>query len=235
MRVRLLFWNIRRGQGTRLLPSLTHLADSGIDVFMFAEAPSDLIPLANALNATTPNLYEAVVSLSSRVRFFTRLQGSLEGAIWRDRFFDGVSDRITALELQPVGVSGIILIGTHLDSHSTGLSADGRAEWARDVANDVRTNGCVPNLLDHPIEGDVGHERTVLAGDLNMNPFDGGLVQTTALHAVMTRNLTTVVVRHQARIGYPVLQSDVVVPGRPTGSTLTAEWPPPAARDALLR
>ncbi len=86
-----------------------------------------------------------------------------------------------------------MLIGAHLDSPYPGLSADGRAEWARDVAQDVRT-----------VEGDVGHSRTVLVGDPNMNPFEGGLVQTTAFHAVMTRHLTDVVVRHEARDGYPV-------------------------------
>ena len=193
MRVRFLLWNVRRGRGARLLPCLTRLADSGIDVFLFAEAPADLAPVLSALNATTPNRYAIVPSQSRRVRFVTRLVGALDGATWRDRFFDGLFDRLTAVELQPVGTSGIILIGTHLDSPATGLSADGRAEWARDVANDVRT-----------IEGDVGHDRTVLVGDMNMNPYDGGLVQTTALHAVMTRNLTGVVVRHQARTGYPV-------------------------------
>lgn len=35
----------------------------------------------------------------------------------------------------------------------------------------------------------VGHQRTVLIGDLNMNPFDKGLVGAQALNAVMTRDL----------------------------------------------
>jgi hypothetical protein len=193
MRVKFLFWNIDGGQGTLLLPTLTRLADSGIDVFMFAEAPSDLTPVTTALNATTSDLYELVTTQSTRVRFFTRLQGVLGGATWRDRYFDALFDRLTALELQPVGVSGIIVIGTHLDSPASGLSEGDRAEWARDVSRDVRI-----------IEGGVGHDRTVLVGDMNMNPYSDGLVQTTALHAVMSRNLTEVVVRHQARDGYPV-------------------------------
>lgn len=35
----------------------------------------------------------------------------------------------------------------------------------------------------------IGHKRTILVGDLNMNPFDDGLVTTRGLHAVMTREI----------------------------------------------
>jgi hypothetical protein len=169
------------------------LAGHDIDVFMFAECPTDATPVLAALIGQPTNQYAAVTSQSSRVRFFTRQSGPLAGAVWHDRFFDGVSDRLTALECQPQGALSVLIVGAHLDSPYPGLSADGRAEWARDVAQDIRT-----------VENDIGHARTILVGDLNMNPFDGGLVQTTALHAVMTRHLTGVVVRHEARDGYPV-------------------------------
>ncbi len=35
----------------------------------------------------------------------------------------------------------------------------------------------------------MAHRRTILVGDLNMNPFDAGVVGAQALHAVMTRQL----------------------------------------------
>ena len=38
-------------------------------------------------------------------------------------------------------------------------------------------------------EDEVGHTRTVLVGDLNMNPFEDGVVSSTGLHAVMTRKI----------------------------------------------
>jgi hypothetical protein len=38
-------------------------------------------------------------------------------------------------------------------------------------------------------EDRLGHRRTILVGDLNMNPFDLGVVGAQALHAVMTRQL----------------------------------------------
>lgn len=193
MKLKLLFWNVRRGKGTQLGQSLTRLADSGVDVFLFAEAPDDSTAILNALNASVPNLFRMVDCDSRRVRFFWRQQGDLVGAKWTDRYFDGVSDRITAIELQPDGALSVLIVGAHLVSPATGISTEGLADWSRSVANDIRT-----------IEGDVGHDRTIFVGDLNMNPFDNGLVSATALHAVMSRELTRNVVNHNARKGKSV-------------------------------
>jgi hypothetical protein len=41
----------------------------------------------------------------------------------------------------------------------------------------------------------VGHKRTVLLGDLNVNPFEVGVVGTSGLHAVMSRSVATRVSR----------------------------------------
>jgi len=38
-------------------------------------------------------------------------------------------------------------------------------------------------------EDKLDHQRTILVGDLNMNPFDAGVVAAQTLHAVMTRQL----------------------------------------------
>ena len=39
------------------------------------------------------------------------------------------------------------------------------------------------------MENKAGHKRTVLVGDLNMNPFETGLVTASGLNATMTRKL----------------------------------------------
>lgn len=192
MRAKFLFWNVRRARGTRFAECLTRLAAGDTDVFLFAEPPDDSALLASALNAQTSNNYEPVPAISSRVRFFVRNTGPLAGAEWHDRYYDGIYDRITAIECLPQDALGFLIVGTHLESPNH-MSADGRAEWARDVARDVRT-----------VETDINHERTVLVGDLNMNPYDGGLVQTSALHGLMSRQLVNAVANHGAREGYGV-------------------------------
>jgi hypothetical protein len=44
-------------------------------------------------------------------------------------------------------------------------------------------------------EDKVGHRRTVLVGDFNMNPFEAGLVGAAGLHSVMSRQVASRLVR----------------------------------------
>lgn len=188
MLLKFLFWNIRECKGRTIGASLNRFADSGIDVFIFAEAPANSDELLQALNLTTPDEFRAIRSGNSRIVFFARQSGALDGATWKDRFEDGVYDRLTAVELQANGAESLLLVGAHFQSPSTGISKEGLADWARDAARDIKL-----------IEKKAGHRRTLLVGDLNMNPFDNGIVSATALHGVMTRKLTRVVERHSAR------------------------------------
>jgi hypothetical protein len=187
MKISFLFWNIGNGQKPQLLQSICRLAGLGVQVFLFAEPPADASVLLDVLNrAATGARFDQVASRSKRVLYLSSIQDST----WTDRFFDSINDRVTALELQPADATGILLIGAHLLS-PVNQSSSSRADWARDVASDIRR-----------IEGDAGHQRTVLVGDLNMNPFDEGLIATTALHAVMTRKLAISVQGLGAREGF---------------------------------
>jgi hypothetical protein len=53
------------------------------------------------------------------------------------------------------------------------------------------------------VEKRIGHSRTVLTGDLNMNPFEVGIVGTQGLHSVMTRGLASRGRRMVQRKEYP--------------------------------
>ena len=50
----------------------------------------------------------------------------------------------------------------------------------------------------------VGHKRTILLGDLNVNPFEVGMVGTGGLHAVMSRN---VALRNHRRVQASMLST----------------------------
>jgi hypothetical protein len=53
-------------------------------------------------------------------------------------------------------------------------------------------------------EQKAGHDRTVVVGDLNVNPFDQGLISSVALNAVMTKNLAATGVRTVKSRSYPL-------------------------------
>jgi hypothetical protein len=60
------------------------------------------------------------------------------------------------------------------------------------------------------IEKDVGHQRTVLVGDFNMDPFEAGIVAANGLNAVMSRNVAARQFPNRTRKGLPLLlQSNV--------------------------
>lgn len=188
--VTFLFWNLRgnhrqtlEARTPRLLTALERFAES-VDVFLFAECTIAPARIVAAIRATNDAFYE-VPAQSRRIAMFSKLAG----ASWSERYYDAVSDRITVQEVQIGRAPAILVIGAHLDAAP--LSREGRAEWARDLARDIRM-----------VETDAGHARTVLVGDLNMNPFDGGLIETSALHAVMTKRLAAWVQRLSARKGY---------------------------------
>lgn len=179
MNVTFLFWNLRgnhkkslAARAPRLLRSIKRFAEQGVQVFLFAEFALDAANVTDVLTSEKFGRFYQVPARSRRVAIFS----NLASAAWSERYYDAVSDRITVQEMQVGHALGILLIGAHLDAAPLGLA--GRAEWARELAKDIRR-----------IENDAGHSRTVLAGDLNMNPFDAGLIETSALHAVMTKSL----------------------------------------------
>lgn len=187
MRVSFLFWNLCKKDKPALLDSISRLAASGIDVFLFAESPDDPAILTTALNRTSQDCYNQVEGQSRRVLFFSRLKD----VTWAERFVDRTGGRIAVQELTPSGGISVLIVGAHLKS-AKNLSSAGRAEWAREVAKDIRA-----------VEMELQHRRTILVGDLNMNPFDAGLVETSAFHAVMSKELAVSVQDLEARKGYP--------------------------------
>ncbi len=87
------------------------------------------------------------------------------------------SGRLTMRRLQLQGTPQILLAVVHAQRRvSNGESSLLLA--ATDLANTIVT-----------VEQDTGISRTVLVGDLNINPFDPGVSAGGALHAVMTRQL----------------------------------------------
>ena len=105
---------------------------------------------------------------AQRFEIFTRFSS---------RFIPAVdeTDRLTIRHLKLPGLTDVLLAVTHFISkmhwseHDQGLECGPLAESIRKT------------------EARVGHSRTILVGDFNMNPFEFGVVSAGGLHAVMSR------------------------------------------------
>ena len=75
------------------------------------------------------------------------------------------------------GTENFLLVAAHCVS-KLDASGDSQAMQAVEFAAEIIR-----------AENDVRHSRTIVAGDLNMNPFEAGMVAANGLHGVMSRDL----------------------------------------------
>lgn len=145
--------------------------DHDIDIGILAEAKeinqATLLPL---LNQGTSSTYTFPVQYSERIKIFSRFPS--DG-------FQPISDAgpLSAYEVTPPLGLKFLLVGVHLRSKSAAKEVDQILECVR-----------VAEFLDE-CENSVGHQRTIVIGDFNMNPFEAGMVAADGLHAVMDRKI----------------------------------------------
>jgi hypothetical protein len=176
-----LFWNLMGNQSAtwtyRSMALRTHLvrmvSSADIDVLLLAESKFDPEEIVVALNGQGAGDYCYPASNSHRIHLFTRFSA----ARLTDVFNDSSDGRLTMRRLiTPSGVD-ILVAALHFQSQMAWTSDD-QALQATVTQRDI----C-------DAEDREGHQRTVLVGDLNMNPFDLGVVGAQTLNAVMTRDL----------------------------------------------
>lgn len=158
-----LFWNVNGQRG--LLGRLVR--EQAVDVLLLAEnraAPSEI--LADIAAAGGGQFHHDPLCRGG-IALFTRFPRSYVRAELDEPDFS-----IRRLLVAP---EEVLLVLLHFPSKLR-KSDDEQAALCPEYAREIRA-----------IEDKVGHRRTVLVGDLNMNPFERGLVQATGFHAVMSR------------------------------------------------
>ncbi|HVM51021.1 MAG TPA: endonuclease/exonuclease/phosphatase family protein [Candidatus Acidoferrum sp.] len=166
-----LFWNLR---GKRLEEQVAALAeDHDADVLLLVENEIPVVDLLGAINrnATSPYMLDNQ-ELNEKVSLLSRLP---EGRIipLADDPILGVSVRA----IVPVVGNEIILAVAHLPSKL----------YAKEMDQMVCCQQTA--LLVDEAEKSRGHYRSVVVGDLNLNPFESGAVAASALHGVMSRRI----------------------------------------------
>jgi hypothetical protein len=80
------------------------------------------------------------------------------------------------------------------------------------------------------VEKRVGHDRTIVVGDLNMNPFDAGIVGAEGLNAVMTKQIASQGGRKVDAVRYPFFYNPM---WSHFGDSTHEEYPPGDPRHEL--
>ena len=159
---RILFWNLNRLSITN--PVVAVAKSLLPEVLILAEAESVRGDIQKAL--ASAGLTYTVDAVSKRFVM-----------CFRDLRLVPVEDgpRVTVRRVQRKGHLDVLLVAMHLPSKLFFSQADQTLN-APAYADDIRR-----------WERDAKHERTVVVGDLNMSPFDPGVVGASGFHAVSSR------------------------------------------------
>ena len=164
-----LFWNLKRARPD----ILARLAKShAVDVLMLAECPLKPADILVALNQDRTDFF--FVPSRSQIAIFTRFPDQylqcLEPPVDNDHYV-----------IRRMAIPGrlvILLCVVHFPSKLR-LDPLDQSAYAADFGRTVLA----------PAEKREKHARTILAGDLNMNAYEDGVVQYNGLHGVMTREI----------------------------------------------
>jgi len=162
--ISLLFWNVGRLSRHTLIARLARAND--VDVILLAEVADEPIDLLKELNKTRANYFFSPGIGNTKILAFTRFS---------DQFFRpcAETDRLTIRRLALPGLEEILLAVVHFPS-KLHWSERSQAMECTELGAEIRKE-----------EEIAGHQRTILVGDLNMNPFESGMVSAAGLHAVM--------------------------------------------------
>ena len=163
-----LFWNIQAKPVAKTVATLCHTHD--VDVLILAESKLSIVEMLEALNVEQEFQYRVPYNPSKRLAFYVRYPPDAL-AVVEDN--GGVAIRLLN---PPIGAS-VLLVAVHLPSKLHQSKGD-QAQLATRLLGSIRA-----------AEEKVGHQRTMVVGDLNMSPFEDGVVGSEALHAVMDRDV----------------------------------------------
>ena len=165
-----LFWNTNRKPVTGLIARLVE--EHRVDVLMLAESGAGTVEMLRKLNENAPDFHYAPSRAPTAVEVFTRFSG----AFLKPTFDSG---RVSIRRLALPARAELLLAMVHLPS---------KLYWSEDS----QTHECVELARSiQQEEGKAGHSRSLLIGDLNVDPFESGVVSTVGLHGLMTRELAS--------------------------------------------
>lgn len=166
--MKFLYWNLNKKSLYNLIYQIANQHD--IDVMLFSEMDFDLPKLLQALNPGESGIYRYISRPFEDPIIISRLG---------DEFFTMHFDTsgISVFQLNPIIVPDILIVVVHLKSKLY-LKTEDQPFYCQELASIIEE-----------YETKIGHKRTVVVGDFNMNPFEQGIIVSNGLHAIMDRSI----------------------------------------------
>ncbi len=167
-KVTVLFWNLNKKDLKEPIARLAALHD--VDVLLLAECTMIVSEVLLALNASRNDYFFSPGILCEKIQVFTRFPGEFAGPVHED-------SRLTIRRLTLPLMEDILLSALHFPSKVNFTETDQMLQCQ--------------TFIDsiNVAEKTVGHQRTILIGDFNMNPFESGMVAAQGFHGVMDRSV----------------------------------------------
>jgi hypothetical protein len=167
-----LFWNLKKKP---LAPRVRNLvAAHSVDLVILAECRIPSTTVESELDATGKGPFTLVSGSGSELHLYTRLPTVRWQALYADPLEAWLTFRVQ-IGRRPA----LLLFVAHLPSKLRAKDMD-QLLAATQLGASIKA-----------IEAQQGHERTLVVGDLNVNPFENPVAWAGALHAVMSRDLIT--------------------------------------------
>jgi hypothetical protein len=163
-----LFWNLNRKPLASIVANLARRHE--VDVLMLTECEIPTRVMLRQLNRGKTEFHFSFDSLCEKIAIYTRFPSQFLAPEFE-------KDRMTIRRFSLPTRTEILLAVVHFASKLHSSDASQSIESTQ-LAQDIRD-----------VEREIGHSRTVLVGDLNMNPFEDGVVAAAGFNAVMTRNI----------------------------------------------
>jgi hypothetical protein len=167
-----LFWNIKKKSLTNRVRNLVRAHSVDLVILSECQLPSPAV--ACALGESDRGPFNLVPGSGSELHLYTRLPISRWHALYADPLEAWLTFRVQ-IGRRPA----ILLFIAHLPSKLRASDMD-QVLVANQLAANVRAT-----------EAQQGHERSLVVGDLNANPFENSLVWAGGLHSVMSRDVIT--------------------------------------------
>jgi hypothetical protein len=178
--ITVLFWNVKQRDVTAYMAELA--SEHSVDVLLLAENSVPPPDVAAVLEAHTGRPYY-FDPLSRGVEIYARFS--------LDKAPPALSEEGFSIRELPLRPFGVLLVSLHFPS-KLWLSDGDQAALCPEYAQQIRR-----------VEESRGHRRTLVVGDLNMNPYEPGVVGAMGFHAVPSHQVAARGERIVDRKSYP--------------------------------